>query len=291
MKRSATDKAFILLIQLAAIAATTIFVQVALAQEIPFAASPPATIYYTTSGAEPISEPTTDSSRKAAENERKNKELKKKLLKKYGLDKDTLTIRLEHTQHGPKGYISMWRNRSPGHDNDTKDTPVIKENTHSRVTSIVREFLTEEAELFGIADLNELREIHYETDVRGLTSIRFQRYIDQLPLENSTIQFFVRSSGEVSEVSARLSPSSPELYEAVKKETLSEERIRAIAEETLRGVGFDVTINPYMRQYIKAHKVAIATPPYVLWKVESYWNLVINAFTGEVIEKYSNIMR
>lgn len=297
-----------MLLHLAAIMALLPVGTAAAADAIVLPASEPYTIYYTTNGAAPaapaiqnayptpLPSATTPSPPKpkpeeSPENIQKNKELKKKLLKKYDLDNDNLTIRLDHTQHGPKGYINLMRKRLPDHVSDTTASTVSNENNHSRVNAIVQEFLTVEAALFGIKDLEELRETNYDVDERGLTSIRFQRYIDQLPLEDSSIQFFVRSTGEISSVSARVAPSPPELYEAVKKETLPETRILEIAEDTLRGVGFDVTVNPYMRQYIKTQKVAISTPPYVFWRVESYWNILIDAFSGEVVEKLSNIRR
>jgi hypothetical protein len=225
------------------------------------------------------------------DNKQKNAELINRLQKKFDLDRDTLTIRLEHTQYGPKGHINLVLKVLPSDVASINNSTGTDENSHSRVNATVLEFLTEEAELFGIKNLDEWRETSFVTDGLDFTMMEFQRYIDQLPLENSFIKFFVSSTGQISSVSAELMPAPPELYMAAKKDTLTEERIRAIAEETLLRMGLDASTGLSGRNYLKAEKIAVPTPPYVLWKVESKGAIFIDAFTGEVLIKLSGTRR
>ncbi len=299
MKRCATFRVFMQIVHLTAIMTMFTFAQMVSAEDTPLTASPPDTLYYTTNGATtsvPTSDattnppvPTSESSEKI-KNDNKNKELKEKLLKKYDIYKDTFTIRLEHTQHGSSGYINMRYKESPGSIN-YKTSSIIKENYHSHVHAIVREFLKEEVELFRITDLDELRETRYEIDDLGFTLIEFQRYISKLPLENSRILFFIRATGEISEVSAKLILAPPELYEAANKEHIPESRAREIAEVALRELNYDANTNLSIRRHMRTGKIAISSSPYVLWKVESYWNILIDAFSGAVVEKIPNFMR
>jgi len=264
------------------------------ADAITLRANEPYTVYYTTNCATPAGPAESYSfvsgqaPVESPEDKQKNKDLKKKLLRKYDLDKDTLTIRVEHTQYGKLGRINLSFKKSIS--NDIKQSSANKLD-RSLAKSIVKKIIEEEADLFGMIDLDELVETEYRVDELGFTVIALQRHINQLPVEFAFFRFFIRANGEISSVTANLFPSPPELYEAVKKETISEARAREIAESVLREVGYDVAANPYMREYIKTKKIAIPTPPYVLWKVESYWNIFINAFTGAVLEKHSNFRR
>lgn len=101
-------------------------------------------------------------------------------------------------------------------------------------------------------------------------------------------------------VSAYLVPPSPELYDAVKKKTLSEDKMRKIVEKDLKAAAESLETTPFEKSIIikewedvlkkmAMKKFAISSPPYVVWRVESVWEYVIDAFTGEILEKHSRI--
>jgi Zn-dependent metalloprotease len=145
--------------------------------------------------------------------------------------------------------------------------------------------MEEEPELLGIIKPEEIREVNINTS-KGYngdyTNVNYQRYINGIELKNADMQITIGPNENISGISARLVPVSLEVYEATKKKTLSEEEIRSIIENDLRQNNIDPKsgIPTY-------HKIAILSPPYVVWIVRRHWIYTINAFTGEIIEKAS----
>jgi hypothetical protein len=279
--RASTTTLFILL-HLAAILAFMPTGIATAADTLALEASQPATSYYTTNGADPlVNQPSAD--------EQTNKELKKSLSKKYKLDKNFVTIKLEHTQYGPKGRLKLSGKIVPPNLPTLDNTSNSKQDRQARAKAIADAFALEEMDLLGAVSPTELHVTQIKDDERGIFYVRYQRFIDSLALYNSFILIEVGAEGNIEWVDANIFPSPPELYEAVKKETLPETRIREIAEQNLREVGFDPDNDPSIRQYMQAEKVALPTPPYVAWKVESKWHYLIDAFTGNILEKQRNI--
>ncbi len=263
-------------------------------------ASEPQTIYYTTSGAAPTAIPTDSypvppksagttypakpKPEESPENKQKNKELKKMLLKKYDLDKEALTIRLEHTPHGPKGHLHISGKMSPTNIPKKNNSLVLKLNKDSNAEAIALAFLEEEADLLGITDLNEYISHRIVVSAEGYTNIFFGRHINGISLDDTAIRVTVSPELFISSVSATLELAPPQLYAMAKQDTLPEEQIREIAVKVFKEVDHysDLT---NIKKSMTVQKIAIPTPPYILWKVESRWQILFDAFTGDVLEK------
>ncbi len=182
MKQSASVKVFILLSFLATITVMLTFVQVASAGDIQLAASPPAVIYYTTSGADATVNGADASGTLSKE---LNKELKKHFSNTYKLNKRVLSFRLKHTPYGPSGTIDFTGQIIP------KNTPFFQEPANTiaermnRARLIAKAFIDEEANSFGITDNNEIREAEIFQSSEG-THIHL--IYQQFPLTPATAQ-------------------------------------------------------------------------------------------------------
>jgi hypothetical protein len=219
------------------------------------------------------------------------KEVKEYLIEKYQLHKihkDDLTSILQQTPYGPSGKLHINSFEKP----ITPQNVVITDaSVQGRARAIAQAFLEEEASLFGITNMEEIREIRVNAikgDRGGVTSVHYRRYINNLELENMYIRITVGPEDTITNMDANLVAPPPELYQAVKKKILSEAEIRRIVEQDLESAGVD---SKDMR-VLSIEKAAIPSPPHVVWKVDinlkksgGRWKYRIDAFTGEVLEK------
>jgi len=154
-----------------------------------------------------------------------------------------------------------------------------------------RAFLREEAELFGITNMDEIREVKIKTSEGRdgeYTMIRYRRYINNLELEGMYIWIDIGPDDSITWLSAELVPTPPELYEAVKRKTLTEGEILKIVKQDLELSGVD----PEEMRVLSIKKVTVPSSPYVIWKVDvnlktggGRWKYRIGAFTGEILKK------
>ena len=120
------------------------------------------------------------------------------------------------------------------------------------------------------------------------TNVYYRRYINDLPLENAYIQITIGHEENIRSVSAELVTSPSELYEAVKKKTLSESEIRKIIEQNLGSFQKDLM----GMKISEIRKIAISSPPYVVWTANAgvksdhgMWGYKVDAFTGEILKR------
>jgi hypothetical protein len=103
-------------------------------------------------------------------------------------------------------------------------------------------------------------------------------------------------------IDARLVPVAPEVYEATKKKMISEDKIRSIVEDDLTKdtkSGYTKLRKAELESHgeeridiIRSfNKLAITTPPYVIWKVSySHYVYKIDAFSGKILNKFNTII-
>jgi hypothetical protein len=189
--------------------------------------------------------------------------------------------RVHHTLHGPSGDIFVMGDIATPRKPDL--SAVSDKHTRSRI--IAKAFIKDEATLFGIINSDEIREYNI-IDGKGkkgdYTIVYLRRYINEIELQNSELDIEVGQNENIRSFSARLVAVPPEVYEATMKKTLSEEEIRSIVENDLK----QNNINP--KSGVPTYrKIAMLSPPYVVWIVRRHFIYTINAFSGEVIEKAS----
>ena len=84
-----------------------------------------------------------------------------------------------------------------------------------------------------------------------------------------------------------MEPIYPEVYEATKKKTLTEEDIKAIVDNDLTEA--EKQDLERKKGVMTFKKYAITSPPYVLWETSNEYTYTIDAFTGKILTKYYNI--
>lgn len=226
----------------------------------------------------------------------KGKEAKEYLIDKYKLKKSQVRSEIQQTTNGPKGKLYFVRDMGRGSTLKVPMTSDIKDR-ENRAREIAKSFLKEEADLFGITDINEMREMRISTS-KGhdgdYTMVRYHRFINDLQFDNAYIWVNIGSDESITVVQAELVPASPELYEAVKKKTLSEAEIQKIVEKDVESIGRD---SKDMR-ILHVLKFAIASHPYVIWSVNVNFKkglgrlgYTIDAFTGEILTKKDILIR
>jgi len=215
-----------------------------------------------------------------------NKVLQKPNLKQYLVDKygiDDVMSSVYQTPNGPKGHLGTFGKISPEPLRmNMKEIP----GEHGRAKAIAKAFMVEEADLLGINDMNEFHESVVKMTIANIdyTGLIYNRFIDDLPLKNARIHFDVGPNDTITGVSADLVPAPPELYAAVKKETLTEDQARKIVQRDLKSA--KIAFNPSNMGEFK--KFAIPDPPYVIWEVRDVYIYTIDAFTGEILKKVPN---
>ena len=208
--------------------------------------------------------------------------IKKRLTEKYKKVRDVSST-LFDTPNGPKGHLDIGGEMKP-------ETVPVVEGEYAWERGMARGFIEQEASTFGIADVDEVKErkvvrsVGYYGDI---TNVYFHRVINGLVLEHSDFNVTVDTIRNISSVVAEVVPAPPELYEATKKPTLAEEKIRSIIENDLKAAN-SVSIYKINR----LEKLATYTLPYVVWNADviskdslGRWKFRIDAFTGEILEK------
>lgn len=215
------------------------------------------------------------------------KEVKEYLIEKYKLRKHDVSSTLQHTPYGPEGKLHLRGDIVPKYIANAKE---IK-NREDRARAMAKVFLEEEAGLFGITNMDEIRKVKTNT-IQGykgqVTSVHYRRYINNVELENMYVRVTIGPDETITSVGAELIPTPPELYEAVKKKILTEGEILKIVKQDLESAGVD----PKEMRVLSIEKAAIPSSPYVIWKVDvnlkksgGRWKYRIDAFTGEILEK------
>jgi hypothetical protein len=219
------------------------------------------------------------------------KKIKKYLLsKKYKIDDDIVTNRFYMTPYGPSGRILLTGEIDLKNKPSASSSPETVDEKENRARGVARAFMLEEADFLGINDIDEIREVKIDYDFNK-TLLYYRRYIDNIPLDEVFIHMDVDSRQSITYLDAELAPTPPELYEAVKRKTLSEKEIGDILADKLRAEGVDVTREPELLDYGKYEKVALPDPPYVAWKVKTMIIFLLDAFTGEILQRRSNVSR
>jgi hypothetical protein len=209
--------------------------------------------------------------------------LKQKYKEIYDVD-----TQAKQTQYGPSGSIYISGEIVP----KEKINLPAEADKHGRARAIAKAFLEDEAELFGIVNLNEVRERLIDTS-RGYygeyVEIYYRRYINNVELAGSYIHVTVLPNESITGVMAYLVAVPPEVYEATKKKTLSEEEIKEIV---LTNMNKSRSANEaeFTEKSHLFRKMAVTYPPYVIWSALGTWSYIVNAFTGEIIEKKSQVI-
>lgn len=210
---------------------------------------------------------------------------KKYFKEKYQhVDTDITSSDVKRTKHGLSGSLWISGNIVP---QKKPSIDMTKEpDRHARARAIAKAFMEDEAALFGITNPDEVRELNISTNnmPRGdYTFINFQRYINNIELENADMQIVIGPTEDITTAQARLVAVPPEVYEATKKKTLPKNEVQSIVEKDLTENMIDTK-----EIQITCKKMAILSNPYVVWEVISHWVYTINAFTGEIIRKVPN---
>jgi hypothetical protein len=145
--------------------------------------------------------------------------------------------------------------------------------------AIAEAFILEEVANFGIVDLADLQEVDMETGPSGWSNATYHRFVGGLRLDYAVIQLSIDPAGRVTTVDGQLPPVPDALYDAVQQPVLTREEVLVIASRELAAAGRDPNLAKHPRLS------ATPDPPYVVWKVSSSVNLVIDAATGEVLER------
>lgn len=145
--------------------------------------------------------------------------------------------------------------------------------------AIAETFLMEEAATFGIVDLADLEEVGVDTGPTGWSLVTYHRRVGGLRLEGAVTQLQIDPAGRIRTVSGELPPVPVALYDALREPTISRVEVMAIASIELAAAGRDPNFAKH------PSLIAIPNPPYVVWTVRSDVNLVIDASSGEVIER------
>lgn len=320
MKQSAKVKEVLLLACLLAIV-TLIFTGTALAADaISLQASEPATIYYTTSGADPsvtttytnyyvaegtkITQPTaisfTDTPLGASErislvpNAGRGRPYVKPEKLKIHESKKEFEKHVKQ-KHGKRFKIfdfssKQTENGLEGHiflvENKNSDIlqlgRICTDEERTRRIAAIKEFIINNPELIGVTDNEELREKGLERNY--CASLYFNRYINGYELQGSVFHFGFEPQWNFS-ISVDLDTVLPEMYLAAQQDALTPEEIAKIVYRDL-----NITINEnapppklVMRKYLRNRE------PYVIWNVREKYIYEINALTGEIVFKQLNV--
>ena len=205
---------------------------------------------------------------------------------KYVHIDDFLTSNVQETPNGPLGNLGLRGNIKP-------TAEIQGETREERARAIAMAFIREEAALFDISNIEEIRERKIKTD-RGYggeyTHLYYDRYIGGL-LFGYDIHITIGPDETITHVGASLVPTPPELYQAVTKETISKEQVIKIVERVF-GAPKRATV-----KVLKVAKFATWRPPYVIWTahasvfIDSVYAsaadcaFTINAFTGDILSR------
>ena len=224
---------------------------------------------------------------KSLKSYKKPPNLKKYFQDKYKdqIDMDMITSNLQETPQGPRGKLHLSGHIKPKNVEATSGDG----DKATRARAIAKAFLKDESELFGLPDLNELREYKIITS-KGLkgeyTQIYYTRYIDDWPLDNSRAHIVIGPDESITSMYVTLTPAPSELYQAVAKKLITESEATEIVERDMKAH----RIQSKGMSISSIHKYALTKPPYVVWIITigtrvNGWAYTINAITGDIILK------
>jgi len=156
--------------------------------------------------------------------------------------------------------------------------------------AIAQAFFAEEAALFEITHMSEMREESKKEmaqfDQLGNIGLRYYHYINGIKVDGTEALIYISPDGIIYYLSAGITPISPQLLEAVKKPTLSDQQIRSIIKQDMLSSNIDTRLFPDL----DLRKAVVPFAPYVVWKGDAQgegerWLLTIDAFTGQIIDK------
>lgn len=209
---------------------------------------------------------------------------------------------VKQTMNGPSGKVWLSGDIEP---QKKVALDLSKEpDRHVRSRAIAKVFMDDEPALLGITNSYEMQEMNISTD-KGFegdyTHINYHKFINGIELKNADLLIVVGPKENIFSVHARLVPVSSEVYEATQKNTLSEDEVKSIVEtdlaaddnsgyDKLRKAESDSRGHERIQLRRSFKKVAITTPPYVIWEV-SYITYIYNidAFTGKIMNKIDSI--
>src|SRR5262245_26086502 len=196
------------------------------------------------------------------------------------LDDEHLVVTLQETPDGPLGQISVYGKLPP-----TPDVAALKGEDRVRATALA--FIADQAALFDIPDLADLKEIGLKTNDEGRSRVAYVRSIGSLPLAGWSVSVDVDADGVIVLVHADLQPVSLQLLRAVGERTIAGDEAKQIVERDLaRGKKEEGALS-----ISEPELGAIYRPPYVVWGVRGAlpgrpaFSYVIDAFTGEITNK------
>ncbi len=207
---------------------------------------------------------------------KESRELKKYLIEKY-VHISEVMVRQIKSHLGPRKAIDITGAITPKAEIKGKDKL-------QRSRAVSRAFILGEPSIFGITRADEIKELRVGS-ISGYTLFRYRRTVGGLPLEGMEMVVNVSPDEKVTYVSANIVLAPPELYDAVKKKTITQdEAISVIKQDLAKEV-----ITPGGIQVFKIEKFAVPSPPWVIWKADvkpGKWLFRIDAFTGEIINKW-----
>lgn len=152
--------------------------------------------------------------------------------------------------------------------------------------AVAKDFVLNNPELIGLTENEELR-------VRGLDrnhcrSIYFDVYVNEYELYRAQAIFTFVPQNNFN-ASFQLKPITPEMYAAAQADALSPEEIARIVYQDMNipidGKDDKKTQKLQMRKYLRNEE------PYAYWDVRGRYIYYINAITGEIIFKQPNVKK
>ncbi len=162
--------------------------------------------------------------------------------------------------------------------------------------ALARAFLdAEAAALLGLAPA-DVRVARVSKGMPGdvaQTVISHRVYVGDLPLRGARVQLALDGDGRIRRVSAELPVVPDALRQATLRPTLDEQSVlrlvQADIEADARSANAPYAVRRYAsdtaRRPTQVEKLAVPTPPYVIWEVRSIWRYDIDAFTGKILRK------
>ncbi len=196
---------------------------------------------------------------------------------------DFVSARLHQTKNGALGHINI--DGYGGNINPPAEIEIT--NKEDRIRAKAKAFLKEENSLFGLIDMEELKEVRFEVNELGITLLHYHRYIGNLPLNGVEIAIHFGPNENITWVSADAMPITQEVYQAAAKKTIGKGKLFRIIRQDIKTASGKADAEVGISS---AQKVAISKAPYMVWKVRAGmqfigWDYTIDAFTGDILEK------
>lgn len=182
------------------------------------------------------------------------------------------------TADGPRGTLSVQFGSGLPH------APVAEE----RADAMGRAMLQKEAALLDIPDMAEIRKKGFKQG-DGLAVTHYERSIAGIRLFGANYSVHLNTEATVASLGATLVPTPLLLYIAAERDTIPEDKARAITGEQIRKLE--------SAQVNGLERIAQPDPPYILWEAHGRagprihavnWYLTFDAFTGKIEKRYCN---